>query len=369
MGYAHCLSCSKGDPPLWMLLAFVNGWLPGSSGSMRAWSRTGRFGRPPSITVRILFLITNVAAVFREDTLRLVRPFFRYSYLRSVSSKRRKAASAEIRLLARHTPIGQLLDLDRHAGHRANYMIAFAQDLKVGIEIADLRLAAARQEGFMPVHGQSIRPADPVRTMTLARPHGVFAALGGDGLAPLAWAAISPSWNSMRRSCPGLTCECGMQGSAHLVADKRIAALQDGFVGKRGQKLGARGKRGAAQLEARRRSRRSRCRGDRPGAPARRYGHASGLGVKPADAFSKSRRCSKVFLLSAALAAFPICCRSAGGPAPGCRQGAEGRAPRRGLCVRLPSISRLRPRSWRADSEATWPGVRRAPERRVRRRR
>ena len=67
----------QGRPPLWVLLAFVNGWF------LVFWIYArvvkDRPLRPVTVqTMRILFLITNVAAVFREDTLRLVRPFFRY---------------------------------------------------------------------------------------------------------------------------------------------------------------------------------------------------------------------------------------------------------------------------------------------------
>jgi hypothetical protein len=67
----------QGRPPLWVLLAFVNGWF------LVFWIYArvvkDRPLRPATVqTMRILFLITNVAAVFREDTLRLLRPFFRY---------------------------------------------------------------------------------------------------------------------------------------------------------------------------------------------------------------------------------------------------------------------------------------------------
>ena len=67
----------QGRPPLWMLLAFVNGWFLAFWIYVRV--AKDRPLRSATVkTVRVLFLITNLAAVFSEDTLRLVRPFLRY---------------------------------------------------------------------------------------------------------------------------------------------------------------------------------------------------------------------------------------------------------------------------------------------------
>ena len=66
-----------GRPPLWVLLAVVNG------GFVAFWVYTklvkDRPLRPATITfLRVLFIVLNAAVVFRDDTLRLARPFLRY---------------------------------------------------------------------------------------------------------------------------------------------------------------------------------------------------------------------------------------------------------------------------------------------------
>jgi hypothetical protein len=67
----------QGHPPLWVLLAVVNGgllafWLYSKIGKNRPL-------RPATINMmRILFVILNTGLIFREDTLRLLRPFLRY---------------------------------------------------------------------------------------------------------------------------------------------------------------------------------------------------------------------------------------------------------------------------------------------------
>lgn len=67
----------QGRPPLWMLLAVVNGgfllfWLYAKIAKDRPL-------RPATVHfMRVLFLVLNVAVIFRDDTLRIVRPFLRY---------------------------------------------------------------------------------------------------------------------------------------------------------------------------------------------------------------------------------------------------------------------------------------------------
>lgn len=67
----------QGYPPLWILLAAVNGafllfWLFAKLVKDRPL-------RPATIGVlRALFFFLNVVMVFRDDTLRLVRPLFDY---------------------------------------------------------------------------------------------------------------------------------------------------------------------------------------------------------------------------------------------------------------------------------------------------
>jgi hypothetical protein len=67
----------QGRPPLWMLLALVNGgflafWL-------YAWLGKDRPLRPATVgLMRGLFLLFNAAVIFRDDTLRIIRPFLRY---------------------------------------------------------------------------------------------------------------------------------------------------------------------------------------------------------------------------------------------------------------------------------------------------
>ena len=55
-------------------------------------------------------------------------------------------------LLAGDTPIAQILKLDGQAGHRATDMVAFRQDLKIGVEIAQLGFAPRRKERLMTIH-------------------------------------------------------------------------------------------------------------------------------------------------------------------------------------------------------------------------
>ena len=67
----------QGRPPLWILLAIVNG------GFLLLWIYLrmvkNRPMRPASVHfLRLLFFAANIAVIFREDTLRLLRPFLRY---------------------------------------------------------------------------------------------------------------------------------------------------------------------------------------------------------------------------------------------------------------------------------------------------
>jgi uncharacterized membrane protein YfcA len=67
----------QGHPPLWVLLAAING------GFLAFWLFAklvkDRPLRPATVhLMRFLFLVVNVALIFRDDTLRLVRPFLRY---------------------------------------------------------------------------------------------------------------------------------------------------------------------------------------------------------------------------------------------------------------------------------------------------
>lgn len=67
----------QGRPPLWMILAAANGLLL----ALWLYRRARRVGppRPASVfMMRALFVLINLAAIFREDTMRLLRPFFRY---------------------------------------------------------------------------------------------------------------------------------------------------------------------------------------------------------------------------------------------------------------------------------------------------
>ncbi|HTN95357.1 MAG TPA: hypothetical protein VL101_00150 [Nordella sp.] len=68
-----------GRPPIWQLLALVNG------GFALLWVYLRLKGKkrlnPATIhLLRVLFIILNAAVIFREDTLRLARPFLRYFY-------------------------------------------------------------------------------------------------------------------------------------------------------------------------------------------------------------------------------------------------------------------------------------------------
>lgn len=67
----------QGRPPLWQLLALVNG------GLLAFWLYAkivkDRPLRPATVHfMRMLFLCLNVAVIFRDDTLRIIRPFLRY---------------------------------------------------------------------------------------------------------------------------------------------------------------------------------------------------------------------------------------------------------------------------------------------------
>lgn len=67
----------EGRPPTWQLLALVNG------GFLALWLYLRFKGRkrlnPASVNLmRVLFVILNSAAIFREETLRLARPFLKY---------------------------------------------------------------------------------------------------------------------------------------------------------------------------------------------------------------------------------------------------------------------------------------------------
>ena len=67
----------QGRPPLWMLLAIVNGWF--LAFWLYAKLARDRPLRPATVHImRALILTFNGAVVFREDTLRLLRPFLRY---------------------------------------------------------------------------------------------------------------------------------------------------------------------------------------------------------------------------------------------------------------------------------------------------
>jgi hypothetical protein len=72
LAYLH-----QGHPPLWVLLAFVNG------GFLALWvysklSRDRPLRRSTVNVARVLFALFNVAVIFRDDTLQLLRPFLRY---------------------------------------------------------------------------------------------------------------------------------------------------------------------------------------------------------------------------------------------------------------------------------------------------
>jgi hypothetical protein len=67
----------QGRPPLWVLLCFVNG------GFVLFWLYVrivkDRPLRPATVSLmRVLFLVLNMAVVFRDDTLRMLRPFLQY---------------------------------------------------------------------------------------------------------------------------------------------------------------------------------------------------------------------------------------------------------------------------------------------------
>lgn len=67
----------EGRPPTWQILALVNG------GFLAIWFYLRLKGRkrlnPVTVNLlRVLFVTLNTAAVFREETLRLARPFLKY---------------------------------------------------------------------------------------------------------------------------------------------------------------------------------------------------------------------------------------------------------------------------------------------------
>lgn len=67
----------QGRPPLWQLLLAANGalfvfWLYGK------FRRTGPPQKANLYLMRGLFIILNTAILFREDTMRMLRPFLRY---------------------------------------------------------------------------------------------------------------------------------------------------------------------------------------------------------------------------------------------------------------------------------------------------
>jgi len=67
----------EGRPPLWVPLAIVNG------GFLAMWLYAkivkDRPLRPATVTfMRALFFVLNVAVIFSDDTLRILRPFLRY---------------------------------------------------------------------------------------------------------------------------------------------------------------------------------------------------------------------------------------------------------------------------------------------------
>lgn len=67
----------QGRPPLWVLLAIVNGgfalfWLSAKIAKDRPL-------RPATVGLaRALFLFLNMAIVFRDDTMRIIRPWLSY---------------------------------------------------------------------------------------------------------------------------------------------------------------------------------------------------------------------------------------------------------------------------------------------------
>lgn len=66
-----------GRPPLWVLLAIVNG------GFLILWIATrlvkDRPLRPATVHFRrAMFILLNIAVVFRDDTLNLLRPLLRH---------------------------------------------------------------------------------------------------------------------------------------------------------------------------------------------------------------------------------------------------------------------------------------------------
>jgi hypothetical protein len=72
LAYLH-----QGRPALWMTLAAANGLLL----ALWLYRRATRVGppRPASVfMMRALFVLINLAVIFREDTMRLLRPFLRY---------------------------------------------------------------------------------------------------------------------------------------------------------------------------------------------------------------------------------------------------------------------------------------------------
>jgi hypothetical protein len=67
----------QGHPPLWALLAVVNGgflvfWIYAKIGKDRP------LRRGTANMMRVLFVLFNIALVFRDETLRLLQPFLRY---------------------------------------------------------------------------------------------------------------------------------------------------------------------------------------------------------------------------------------------------------------------------------------------------
>jgi hypothetical protein len=67
----------EGHPPLWVLLAVVNGGF--LAFFLYAKVVKDRPLRPATVALmRALFFVLNVAVIFSDDTLRIVRPFLKY---------------------------------------------------------------------------------------------------------------------------------------------------------------------------------------------------------------------------------------------------------------------------------------------------
>ena len=84
------------------------------------------------------------------------RPVARQEGAAGLSGKLEMALEGDLRggisLLAGNAPITQIFELDRQTGHRAAHMVAFRQNLEIGVKKAKLGLSPGKKEGFMPIH-------------------------------------------------------------------------------------------------------------------------------------------------------------------------------------------------------------------------